>query len=74
MIYEYDATGDKCPLPLVKMRLILKKMTTLDSFVLRIADKGSKSDIPKYLQDKGFQYSIANITAQVQELVITTGK
>ena len=74
MIYEYDATNDKCPLPLVKMRVILNKMTQADCCVLRIADAGSKSDIPRYLQDKGFQYLKFQLDTQVVELRITTGK
>ncbi|GLX80109.1 transcriptional regulator [Thalassotalea insulae] len=73
MIYKYDATMDKCPLPLVKMRLILKKMTQIDRCIIRIADKGSKTDIPKYLQEKGFQYTMAQLDSSVLELTITTG-
>ena len=56
MQYEYDATGEKCPLPLVKTRLILKKMQADDSCVLRIADSGSKIDIPKLLSKQGYPF------------------
>ncbi len=70
MIYQYDATKDKCPLPLVKMRLMLKKMTDEDSCIISIADEGSKSDIPKYLQEKGFQYSVRQLPSSVIELHI----
>ena len=45
MNYEYDANKDKCPLPLVKLRVILKKMVAGDTCLLTIKDSGSKQDI-----------------------------
>ncbi len=73
MIYQYDATGDSCPLPLVKMRLLLKKMTSDDTCIMQIADQGSKSDIPNYLQNKGWHYTMNQLSANIIELTITTG-
>jgi len=57
MIYEYDGRKDKCPLPLVKMRVMLKKMLASDECIVIIADSGSINDIPKYLDNKGYTYS-----------------
>ena len=74
MNYEYDASKEKCPLPLVKMRIILKKLKQNDIFVIRIADHGSKSDIPKYLTSKGFQYTQQQLSHSIVELHIKTGK
>lgn len=74
MIYEYDASKDKCPLPLVKMRVLLKKLQSNDSCIIRIADNGSKVDIPKYLENKGYQFSQHNICQSIVELHIKTGK
>jgi len=70
MRYEYDATGEKCPLPLVKTRVILKKMQTNDSCVLRLADKGSKTDIPKFLTKQGYSFSQNKIDSTIIELNI----
>ena len=57
MIYKYDGTEEKCPLPLVKMRVILKKMHYGDTFTLKICDKGSIKDIPKLLTSQGYIFS-----------------
>jgi len=74
MQYEYDGTHEKCPLPLVKTRLILKKMRPEDSCILRIADTGSKNDIPKLLTKHGYSFSQTNVSASVVELIIKIGK
>ena len=70
MIYRYDAVNDKCPLPLVKMRQILKKMTADDSFIITLSDKGSLTDIPNYLTTKGYIFSIKHLGDSVTELHI----
>jgi tRNA 2-thiouridine synthesizing protein A len=70
MLYEYDATHDKCPLPLVKMRVILNKMQQQDACMIRIADKGSKKDIPKLLNKQGYRYTMKAIGENIVELHI----
>jgi|TARA_R110001583_G_scaffold3967_10_gene23934 tRNA 2-thiouridine synthesizing protein A len=57
MIFEYDASDEKCPLPLVNLRLLLKKMQKGDRCILTIADKGSIDDIPKLLNKLGYLYN-----------------
>ena len=57
MLHEYDATKDKCPLHLVKMRMMLKKMQYDDTCLIRISDKGSLKDIPKYLTSAGYVFT-----------------
>lgn len=57
MILEYDASDEKCPLPLVNLRLLLKKMQKSDCCILTIADKGSIEDIPKLLNKLGYDYN-----------------
>lgn len=56
MIFEYDASEEKCPLPLVNLRLRLKKMQHDDICIFTIADKGSIQDIPKLLDKLGYSY------------------
>ncbi|WP_076418784.1 sulfurtransferase TusA family protein [Colwellia sp. UCD-KL20] len=70
MLHEYDATNDKCPLPLVKMRVILKKMQANDKCSISIADKGSKNDIPKYLSKAGYPFTSTILDNGVVELLI----
>ncbi len=70
MIYEYDATKEKCPLPLVNLRLLLRKLTPNDSCLIRICDNGSKKDIPKLLTKQGFYFEQRNIDEYIVELLI----
>ncbi|MGB1199178.1 MAG: sulfurtransferase TusA family protein [Thalassotalea sp.] len=70
MIYQYNAVADKCPLPLVKMRVILKKMDKNDMCIMQVSDTGSLTDIPKYLAEKGYQFSQQQLSDSVVELQI----
>ena len=56
MIYKYDGRGEKCPVPLVKLRLLLKKMKDGDQCIITIDDIGSINDIPKLLDKQGYSY------------------
>ena len=71
MIYQYNAVEDKCPLALVKMRVILKKMTNDDTCIMQLSDAGSLSDIPRYLTQKGYTFSQQQISSSITELHIT---
>ena len=73
MIYEYDGRKDKCPLPLVRMRVILNKMLATDECIVIIADSGSKQDIPKYLLGKGYVFEEQPLDGATQ-FHIKTGK
>ena len=57
MIFRYDASQEMCPLPLLNLRLILKKMTTEDMCVFQICDIGSKENIPKLLTKLGYCFN-----------------
>lgn len=74
MIYQYDGSNESCPLPLVKTRVLLKKMKQSDKCIIRIADQGSLTDIPKYLISKGYEFSQVSISPTIVELQISTGK
>jgi len=64
-MYEYDAVNEKCPLPLVKMRVILKKMQIGDEFKMHIYDKGSKKNIINYLQKFSWVFEQQLITGDI---------
>lgn len=74
MIYEYDATQDKCPVPLVNLRLLLRKLTLNDSCLIRISDMGSKKDIPNLLAKKGYSYEQRILDEHIVELTIKMEK
>jgi len=71
MIYEYDARSDKCPVPLVQLRLLLKKMSDSDSCLLKISDRGSIQDIPKLLTKNGYTYKQSWLEKNTLELFIS---
>jgi tRNA 2-thiouridine synthesizing protein A len=70
MIYEYDARSEKCPVPLVKLRLLLKKMSNSDFCLLQISDQGSITDIPKLLTKQGYSYKQSWLEKNTLELFI----
>ncbi len=70
MIYKYDGRGQKCPVPLIKLRLILKKMQFGDQCIITIDDKGSIQDIPKLLTKQSYCYQMKTISSGVIEISI----
>ena len=70
MIFQYDASQEKCPLPLVHSRLILKKMAKDDICVLKICDLGSKQNIPKLLTKLGYGFEQSVIDNNVVEITL----
>lgn len=70
MLFQYDASQEKCPLPLVNLRLLLKKMKNKDVCVLRISDAGSKDNIPKLLTKLGYPYSQNTINTKIVEITL----
>lgn len=73
MIFQYDASQEKCPLPLVKLRLILKKMEKKDVCVLKVRDLGSKENIPKLLSKLGYHYNQSFVGNNVIEIILYKG-
>lgn len=70
MLFQYDASKEKCPLPLVNLRLLLKKMKNKDVCVLRISDPGSKDNIPKLLTKLGYRYCQNTIDTKTVEITL----
>lgn len=71
MLFQYDASKEKCPLPLVNLRLILKKMKEGDVCELKLRDTGSKEDIPKLLRKLGYCYNQSIIDNGVVKIIIS---
>jgi len=68
---DLSITKEKCPLPLVNLRLILKKMKQGDICILRINDTGSKQDIPKLLSKLNYDYEQSCIDNSVIEITLS---
>ncbi len=51
--YTLDAKGLKCPMPVLKAKKIIKKMTSGETFELISDDAGAKADIPPLLNKTG---------------------
>jgi TusA-related sulfurtransferase len=71
MIFQYDASQEKCPLPLVKLRLILKEMKKKDVCTLKIKDSASKKNIPKLLSQLGYCFKQTPIDNNVVEITLS---
>lgn len=71
MIFQYDASHEKCPLPLVNLRLILKKMNKDDICELKIKDLGSKKNIPILLSKLGYAYHQSPIDNNVVKITLS---
>ncbi len=70
MIYKYDGIGEKCPVPLVQMRLLLKKMQFGDQCIITINDTASLNDIPKLLKNLEYNFSEKSLGKGVVEITI----
>ncbi|MBU2871282.1 sulfurtransferase TusA family protein [Colwellia sp. E2M01] len=70
MIYKYDGQGQKCPVPLIQLRQLLKKMQSGDECHIIINDIGSLNDIPKLLNKKGYTYQQKDIAVGIVEINI----
>lgn len=70
MIFNYDGTREKCPVPLVAMRLLLRKMFPGDRCVLLLKDAGSRQDIPKLLNKIGYCYRQYDVGEGIIKIII----
>lgn len=71
MLIEYDATHEKCPLPLVTVKRHLRNLSSNDVLKVRIKDKGSLEDIPKLLTSMSYPFECNQLAHSVTELIIT---
>ena len=68
---EYDARHEKCPVPLIKTKLLLKQLKDGQVMRVLIGDSGSHTDIPKFLSSKNVQYKLALLKDNSTEIIIT---
>lgn len=69
-IMEYDGRQDKCPLPLIKTKLLLKQLKKGEQLKLRLADPGSLQDIPRLLTKLGIKFNKQKHNDNTLEIMI----
>ena len=52
-VYELDATGLKCPMPVLRARRALKPLAAGDSLLVRADDPASAKDFPAFCETTG---------------------
>ncbi|AEF54936.1 sulfurtransferase TusA family protein [Marinomonas posidonica] len=60
-----DAREDRCPMPLLKVKLALSKMQAGQILSMTTCDSGSLKDIPQYLEMQG--YSLLSLSNDKNE-------
>ena len=65
-----DLTNFRCPLPLVKTKLALKKLPEGKKLQLLLSDRNSRQDVPKYLTNNGYFVQEVADNAGVLELIV----
>ncbi|MDN3653030.1 sulfurtransferase TusA family protein [Thalassotalea ponticola] len=68
----YDGRADKCPLPLVKTKVLLKQLTCDGQLVVHLKDAGSLRDIPAWLATQCVR--VEQITRQDNSVTLTITK
>lgn len=65
-----DAREDRCPMPLLKAKMALSKMSKGESLCVRTCDAGSLKDIPQYVALVGFSLLSSSEDSNVYTFVI----
>ncbi|TRX56990.1 sulfurtransferase TusA family protein [Thalassomonas sp. M1454] len=67
---EYDATAEKCPVPLVQTKLLIRQLESGQALKVLLTDPGSIQDIPKFLTMKGIRFELNKYRQNIVELTL----
>ena len=71
---EYlDLTPWRCPEPLIRLKLWLREAKTGQTVTIRLADVGSRQDIPAYLQRLGHRVILTPEPDNTLSLLLVVG-
>ena len=71
---EYlDLTPWRCPEPLIRLKLWLRQANAGQSLSIRLADAGSRQDIPTYLQRQGHAFTLQEAPDNTLSLQLVVG-
>ena len=68
---HYDGRLEKCPVPLIKTKLLLKQLSAGQSLTLLLTDPGSIQDIPRLLTKLNIPFKQTSLVEQTIKITIT---
>lgn len=72
---EYlDLTPWRCPEPLIRLKLWLRQAKTGQALAIRLADAGSRQDIPAYLRRQGHHVQTREESAARLSLLLVVAR
>jgi tRNA 2-thiouridine synthesizing protein A len=66
-----ELTAYRCPLPLVNIKLALKRMQAGEQLRVTLSDSGSRQDVPAFLKNQGHGLAELSSNEHCLELLIT---
>ena len=66
-----DLTPYRCPLPLVKVKLALKQLSSGECIRVLLSDPGSRQDVPRYFKKAGFNFTVFEDHDTILSLTVT---
>ena len=69
-----DLTSYQCPMPLIKIKLLIKNMAKDDCLHVLLFDSGSRQDVPVFLKKKGYQVETEHKNDGTLSLLIRLAK
>lgn len=70
---QLDLTPWRCPEPLIRLKLWLREAKSCQTVTIRLADAGSRQDIPAYLQRLGHSVRPLEESAARLSLLLVVG-
>ena len=70
---QLDLTPWRCPEPLIRLKLWLREAKSGQTVTIRLADAGSRQDIPAYLQRLGHSVRPLEESAARLSLLLVVG-
>lgn len=68
-----DATNMRCPMPLLKTKMVLKSLEPGTILLVLATDSGAKRDIPKYIGSSLHTLVAENVDQSVYQFYIKVG-
>lgn len=73
-IIKYDARLERCPIPLIKTKLLLKSLDKGQALRILLCDSSSKQDIPKWMTTIGLKFTTIELSENDLEITVTKEK